>query len=129
MQAFPPAEGQEPFTVTSANYAWAINAASDDAVKASAQEFLDWAGSARADGCLRRAVRLRGRSRPRPDNLAPAYEPIGELLETGAFVGLPNASWPNPDVYDALGAGVQGLLTGQKTVDQVLEEMDAAWDK
>ena len=53
--------------------------------------------------------------------------PSASLLETGAFVGLPNATWPNPAVYDALGVGVQGLLTGQKTVDQVLEEMDAAW--
>ena len=43
--------------------------------------------------------------------------------------GLPNATWPNPAVYDALGVGVQGLLTGQTTVDSVLEEMDAAWDQ
>ena len=68
----------------------------------------------------------RSRAR-RPTTSTPSYEPIGELLETGAFVGLPNATWPNPAVYDTLGVGVQGLLTGQKTVDQVLEEMDAAW--
>ena len=42
VQAFPPADGQSAFTLASANYAWAINAKSDDAVKASAQDFLDW---------------------------------------------------------------------------------------
>ena len=128
IQAFPPDEGQEPFTVTSANYAWAINAASDDAVKASAQEFLDWAGSPEQTAAFAELSGFVDILAP-TENLAPAYEPIGELLETGAFVGLPNSSWPNPDVYDALGTGVQGLLTGQKTVDQVLEEMDAAWDE
>ena len=61
------------------------------------------------------------------ENARPGYEPIGDLLDSGSFTGLPNATWPNPAVYDALGVGVQGLLTGQKTVDQVLEEMDAAW--
>lgn len=127
IQAFPPAEGEEPFTVASANYAWAINAASDDAVKASAQAFLDWAGTPEQTAAfaeLAGFVDISGAS----ENLAPAYEPIAGLLESGSFVGLPNASWPNPAIYDALGAGVQGLLTGQKTVDQVLEEMDAAWD-
>ena len=36
-------------------------------------------------------------------------------------------SWTNPQVYQALGSGVTGLLTGQKTVDDVLKDMDAAW--
>ena len=127
VQAFPPADGQEPFTVTGANYAWAINASSDDAVKASAQAFLDWVAQpeqAQAYADLSGAVPITGIDAGHP---APSYEPIGELLGTGAYTGVPNAAWPNPAVYDALGAGVQGLLTGQKTVDQVLEEMDAAW--
>jgi len=127
VQAFPPADGQEAYTLASANYAWAINAASDDDVKASAQEFLDWVASpeqSQAFADLSGFVPISGAT---ADNLLPEYEPIGELLETGAYTGLPNASWPNPAIYDALGVGVQGLLTGQKTVDQVLEEMDAAW--
>jgi raffinose/stachyose/melibiose transport system substrate-binding protein len=62
------------------------------------------------------------------DDLLPSYEPIGDLLENGEYTPLPLETWPNPAVYDALGVGVQGLLTGQKTVDQVLADMDAAWD-
>ncbi|NYE18245.1 ABC transporter substrate-binding protein [Microbacterium immunditiarum] len=128
VQAFPPADGGKPYTLASANYAWAINAASDDDVKASAQEFLDWVAQpeeAQAFADLSGFVPISGAT---ADNLLPQYDPIGDLLETGAYAGLPNASWPNPAVYDALGVGVQGLLTGQKTVDQVLDEMDAAWD-
>jgi len=127
VQAFPPADGQDAYTVTGANYAWAINASSEDDVKASAQAFLDWVAQpdqSAAFAELSGAVPITGID---PATLLPAYEPIGELLSSGAYAGLPNASWPNPAVYDALGVGVQGLLTGQKTVDQVLDEMDAAW--
>jgi raffinose/stachyose/melibiose transport system substrate-binding protein len=35
--------------------------------------------------------------------------------------------WSNPVVFDTLGKDVQGLLTGQKTVAQVLSDLDAAW--
>ena len=129
VQAFPPADGQDPFTVTGANYAWGINASSDDAVKASAQAFLDWVAqpeNAKAYADLAGAVPITGIVQ---DELLPQYAPIGDLLASGAYSGLPNATWPNPAVYDALGVGVQGLLTGQKTVDQVLADMDAAWDE
>ncbi len=43
------------------------------------------------------------------------YAPLGYL------------GWSNGQVYDALGSGVTGLLTGQNTVDEVLHDMDAAW--
>lgn len=127
VQAFPPASGQDAFTVTGANYAWGINAASDDDVKASAQAFLDWVAqpeNAQAYAEISGWVPITGID---PATLLPQYEPIGELLASGSYAGLPNATWPNPAVYDALGTGVQGLLTGQTTVDQVLEAMDAAW--
>ncbi|MCR2762947.1 ABC transporter substrate-binding protein [Microbacterium sp. zg.B48] len=129
VQAFPPDDGQDAFTLTGANYAWAINASSDDAVKQSAQAFLDWAAepeNAQHFAEISGAVPITGID---PETLLPSYEPIGELLASGSYTSIPNSSWPNPAVYDALGAGVQGLLTGQSTVDQILEEMDAAWDQ
>ncbi len=127
VQAFPPAGGQKAFTITGANYAWAINASSEEDVKTSAQAFLDWAAqpeNATTYAELSGAVPISGIV---ADELLPEYAPIGGLLSEGEYTGLPNATWPNPAVYDALGVGVQGLLTGQKTVDQVLDEMDAAW--
>lgn len=128
VQAFPPADGQDAFTVTGANYAWGINASSDEDVKTSAQAFLDWVAqpeNAQAYAELSGSVPITGID---PETLLPQYAPIGDILAEGSYAGLPNATWPNPAVYDALGTGVQGLLTGQKTVDQVLDEMDAAWD-
>ncbi|MGN6218467.1 MAG: ABC transporter substrate-binding protein [Microbacterium sp.] len=127
VQAFPPADGQKPFVLASANYAWAINAKASDGAKKSAQDFLDWVAQpeqAKAFADLSGFVPITGVT---ADDLLPIYQPIADQLENGDFVGLPNASWPNPAVYDALGVGVQGLLTGQKTVEQVLSEMDAAW--
>jgi raffinose/stachyose/melibiose transport system substrate-binding protein len=41
---------------------------------------------------------------------------------------LANLFWPNGAVYDALGTGAQGILTGQATPEQVLQAMDDAWD-
>jgi raffinose/stachyose/melibiose transport system substrate-binding protein len=40
---------------------------------------------------------------------------------------LGNLLWPNGKVYDVLGTDIQGLLTGQKTIDGTLSDMDAAW--
>ena len=97
-------------------------------MKASAQAFLDWVAEpekAQHFAELSGAVPITGID---AETLAPSYEPIGDLLASSSYTIVPNSTWPNPAVYDALGAGVQGLLTGQKTVDQVLDEMDAAWD-
>lgn len=127
VQAFPPASGQKPYMLNSANNAWGVNAKSDETVKESAQAFLEWAAQpenaaefARISG----AVPITGVD---PDTLAPSYEPVADLLEEGNYAALPNASWPNLTVYDALCVGIQGLFTGQTTVESVLESMDAAW--
>ncbi|WP_395400131.1 ABC transporter substrate-binding protein [Arthrobacter sp. UC242_113] len=45
------------------------------------------------------------------------------------IVTQPNYLWPNSGVYDSLGTGIQGLLTGQATPDQVLKTMDAEYDR
>lgn len=128
VQAFPATAGEEPTIVASAGYAWAISAASEEDVKASAQEFLDWAAEpeqAQAFADLSGLVAITGVDAA---NLPAPYQPIGEMLEQGRFVDAPLATFPNPGVYDALTVGIQGLLTSQKTVDEVLDEMDAAWD-
>jgi len=52
-----------------------------------------------------------------------------QLKSPKRHVDLANTLWPNGDVYTALGQGMTGLLTGQKTIDQVLQDMDAAWNK
>ncbi|MEV8240480.1 extracellular solute-binding protein [Microbacterium testaceum] len=127
VQSFPPASGQKPFLLASANYAWAVNAKADDSKKKLIQDFLDWVATpeqAKSFADSFGAVPITGAT---TDGLLPQYATVGPLLESNSYTGLPNAAWPNAAVYDALGTGVQGLLTGQKTVDQVLADMDSAW--
>lgn len=54
-----------------------------------------------------------------------ALEPF--LDDKSKIVPLAFLAWPNGDVYQSLGEGVQGLLTGQATVDQVLANLDSAY--
>lgn len=127
VQAFPPANDQTPHLLTSANNAWAINASAEQFAKDSAQAFLEWVAmpaQAAEFAQISGAIPITGVV---AEDLPAAYQPVGMLLEGGNYAPLPNATWPNPAVYDELSRGVQGLLTGQTTVDQVLESMDTAW--
>ena len=59
--------------------------------------------------------------------LAPAYQPSAALITSRQTRNYPTIDWPNGKIYDDLGNGVQGLLTGQTTVAQVLQQMDSDW--
>ena len=59
--------------------------------------------------------------------LAPAYQPSAALITSQQTRNYPTIDWPNGKIYDDLGNGIQGLLTGQTTVKQVLEQMDSDW--
>ncbi|BCW72904.1 extracellular solute-binding protein [Arthrobacter sp. NicSoilB8] len=116
------------FVFASANYAFSINAASKN--KDAAKAFLDWASQpeqtkafAEIDG----ALPVSGLDSY--DFNGGAYKNVGDLIKGGKYGPLPNSQWPNSAVYDALATGVQGLITGQKTADQVLQAMDTAWDQ
>ena len=43
------------------------------------------------------------------------------------YVVNPQADWWNPSVMFALQGEPVGLITGQRTVDDILNAMDAAW--
>ncbi|ARJ04195.1 hypothetical protein GCM10010988_29270 [Cnuibacter physcomitrellae] len=62
------------------------------------------------------------------DSLESVYEPIKSLVADGKVISEPGLTWPN-GVLAAMQEDVPGLFTGQKTVDQVLSDMDAAWAK
>jgi raffinose/stachyose/melibiose transport system substrate-binding protein len=56
------------------------------------------------------------------------YSSFGPLLQQKKAVTLPSLVWPNPAVGTAITPGMQGLLTGQKTIADVLTDMDNAWN-
>jgi raffinose/stachyose/melibiose transport system substrate-binding protein len=60
-------------------------------------------------------------------DLLTQYQPVADLFTNKQYRPFGADTWPNGQVYDALGTGVTGLLTGQKTIDAVLKSMDAAW--
>ncbi|MGN8131357.1 ABC transporter substrate-binding protein [Paenarthrobacter sp. 22069] len=126
VRALPAEKDHKAFTYASANYAFSINAASKN--KDAARAFLDWTAEpeqtkafAEIDG----ALPVSGLDSY--DFSSGAYKNVADLIKGGKYGPLPNTQWPNSAVYDALASGVQGLITGQKTADQVLQSMDAAW--
>ncbi|GAB7004822.1 hypothetical protein JCM18899A_22950 [Nocardioides sp. AN3] len=59
--------------------------------------------------------------------LLPQYAGVKDLIDQNKTAPYGYLGWPNGEVYNALGTGVTGLLTGQKSVDDVLKAMDDAW--
>lgn len=126
VQPFPAAEGGDPYVLGSSNYTMSINAKSK--AKEASADFLEWLATPEAQ---QRYHELSGElpvSAYQDMDLSDTiYSPVVDLLEEGSYTSLPSSIWPNPSVYEAIQIGVQGLLTGQKTIDQVLADADAAW--
>lgn len=126
VQPFPAADGGDPYILASSNYTISINAASK--VKPAAEEFVEWLATDEAQELYYEKSGLLPISGYKNLDLSDTiYSPVVDLIADGSYATLPNNIWPNPSVYEALQVGVQGLLTGQKTIDQVLGDMDAAW--
>lgn len=129
VRAFPPAGSEQPWLIASPLYAWASNGKSDPSVQAAVQEFLDWAAqpvNAVEFANISGGIPIVGAE---DAELLPDFAPVADLIASGSYSPEPNITWPNAGVYDALSVGMQGLLTGQSTVDGILESMDAAWDQ
>ncbi|GAA4782879.1 ABC transporter substrate-binding protein [Microbacterium gilvum] len=125
IEPFPAADGGEPYLIASSNYTISINAASEH--KDAAADFLEWlAEPAQSERYSELSGELPVAGIEGLDLAGTMYEPVAELLQSGQYAGLPNAFWKG-EVYDKLATGVQGLLTGQKSIDDVLADMDAAW--
>ena len=128
-EAFPPATASgKSFGIASATYSLSINAQSQK--KDAATAFLNWlAEPAQASLFAQVSGGLPTTGLDKIDFSKTIYADVADQLKSGAYTALPNSGWKNSAVYDALGTGVQGLLTGQSTVDSVLKSMDTAWDQ
>jgi raffinose/stachyose/melibiose transport system substrate-binding protein len=108
--------------------AYSLSLAKSSKNQAAAQAFLDWmAEPAQSKKFAELQGNLPVSGLNDLDLAGTVYEPVSSIIQNGDFIAQPNSTWPNASVYDALSTGVQGLLTGQKNVDQVLADMDAAW--
>jgi raffinose/stachyose/melibiose transport system substrate-binding protein len=59
--------------------------------------------------------------------LPDTYKPVASILTSPNVRSFPSVEWANGKISNDLGAGVQGILTGQKTVAQVLQQLDTDW--
>jgi raffinose/stachyose/melibiose transport system substrate-binding protein len=59
--------------------------------------------------------------------LPDTYKPVASILTSPDVRSFPSIEWANGKISNDLGAGVQGVLTGQKTVAQVLQQLDTDW--
>ncbi|MFD1715422.1 ABC transporter substrate-binding protein [Amnibacterium flavum] len=125
--AFPGDKGEKWMFASPTNML-ALNASSDEAKQKAGMDFLAWlAEPENADELAATSGNLSiraGSGAALPDQ----YQYISDYFTDESYQPLANLQWPSPEVYNTLGTGVQGLLTGQTTVDAVLKAMDAAWD-
>lgn len=59
--------------------------------------------------------------------LPASYAPIEDLYKNDKVRPLAQTDWPSAKVYDSLGKGITAMITGQKSSDDVLKDMDTAW--
>jgi len=105
---------------------FAVNAASKQ--KAAAKLFLTFIareGQSRIWTKNQRAIAL---TDVKNGKVAPETAAFGPYFKAGKTVPLPNLTFKNGSAYLALGQQLQGILTGQKTVAEVLAAVDTAWN-
>ncbi len=125
--AFPGDDGEE-YMFASPSNMLGINASSSADKKDAAKRFLAWlAEPENADALAQTSGNLSIRAGA-GSTLPEQYSSIASYFEEEKYQPLANLGWPSPEIYNTLGTGVQGLLTGQTTIDAVLTAMDAAWD-
>jgi raffinose/stachyose/melibiose transport system substrate-binding protein len=92
-----------------------------------AKKFIDFAATTAAQTAGQAASGNLPISNIDTKTLKVQYSTVAPYLKSGMTYAFPNQAWEAPEVYVKLGTGIQGLLTGQATVDQVLKSVDAAW--
>ncbi|VXB49025.1 Carbohydrate ABC transporter substrate-binding protein, CUT1 family [Arthrobacter sp. 9V] len=115
--------------IASPGNALAVNAASKH--KGSTLKFLEFLAQPANQDALAKAngnVSVTSAISSTVPEQFPSLEPYFSEPEK-KIVSQPNYLWPNSGVYDSLGTGIQGLLTGQATPDQVLKTMDEQYDR
>lgn len=128
VQSFPAPDDGDPFIFASSDYALAIPKASTG--QAGAQAFLDWfAEPENAGAYAQSAGTIPVTGIDGVDLTDSTYSPVADLIDSEQFVPFPVTVWTNQNVFLTLGSGVQALLTGQQTVDGLLEELDTVWDE
>lgn len=126
VRAFPVADDEDPFLFVGPISALSITSTAADPDAATA--FLEWmAEPAQSERFAELSGTLPASGLADADLSEGMYAPVADLIAEGAYIPLPRSGWPNAQVYEQLSVGTQGLITGQRTVDEVLAALDTAW--
>ena len=125
VQAMPAPEGYDTYLMAGTPDAIAGNAASKN--KDLALDFINWMSQPEQTAEAAEAAGDVPVGTTSGDGLLPQYAGVSSLITDNKVAQYPYLTWPNGEVYNALGTGVTGLLTGQMSVDDVLASLDKAW--
>lgn len=89
-----------------------------------AKEFLDFVSAPEQQVTLAKLNNLISPAAAVSGNLSGMYADIKPYFADNKVLADPTAQWPNTSHNTNTGASVQGLFTGQKSVDEVLADMD-----
>lgn len=122
---FPAPQGVDPYMLVSADLGLAGNAKtkSPDLVR----DFIKYTISPEGAKAFADAQGSIPIGATDTSQLLPQYAEVADILKNQKIRPIATDGWPNGQVYNALGAGITGLITGQKSVDDVLADMDSAW--
>jgi raffinose/stachyose/melibiose transport system substrate-binding protein len=110
-------------------YNFSLGVSSATPNKAAALAFIDFAGR---EGQSRLIASISGSVSLHDVNvgkLPPALAAYKPLFKADRIVGRPTAIWPTPGPGNALNSGMDAVLTGQKSIQDMLAGADAAWGK
>jgi raffinose/stachyose/melibiose transport system substrate-binding protein len=105
-----------------------VNAHSSAPNQAAAQTFVDFLARADQDALFARIAGGLSEAQLRAGSFPGYLSNFVPLYKKGRYGINPIETWWNAAVGDALTTYGTGLLTGQKSIDDVLKAMDAAWN-
>jgi raffinose/stachyose/melibiose transport system substrate-binding protein len=116
-------------TFLNLNYSLSVNARSSTRNQAAAQTFVDFIARpeqnalyTKIQGGVTQYEFMKGQ--------LPAFmSPLIPVLRDREYVVNPQQTWWNANVLLALAQNGIGLITGQRSIDDVLNAMDAAWQQ
>jgi raffinose/stachyose/melibiose transport system substrate-binding protein len=114
-------------TLLNLSDALGVNARSSAAAQAAARTFIDFMARPKQDALF---AQTEGGLTPYEflKNEVPDYmSDFASVFERHAYVVNPIQTWWNPSVLLALQENQIGLITGQRSIDDVLSAMDTAW--
>jgi raffinose/stachyose/melibiose transport system substrate-binding protein len=114
-------------TYLAASNSVSINAHSSPANQAAAQEFVDFAARPKQNALFTRLVGGVGQYQFLHGQVPAFMTAYAPVFKNHAYVINPAQTWWNANVFLALGQDGIGLVTGQSSIDDVLNAMDTAW--